>query len=191
MTSTTDNWFQHNNPDALAPPAWATAIDKLVTSTIPESESYFPVDSASSSSASEADDEGGVEASETSERRVTPRRARIWALTQSPGGGTTAVLFSRHSVFMPDRVCRSRVAFAPIHPRKGEGIVRSGLSAEGRAWEWMYGGGGEVPGFTSEMDPVLEDVFVGVRQGLSCTLCKEKLELEGGEFVCTAGHIFC
>lgn len=189
-TSTNKTWYQHNNPSPPAPPTWATAIDKLVALTVPESQSYFPIDSASDSSATEADEEPEVEAPETSERRLAPRRVRLWALTQSPGGGATAVLFSKHSALMPDRVCRSRVAFGPVKPRKGEGVARAGLSAEGRAWEWMYGGGGEVPGFTGDVEPVLGNVFEGVRRVMGCALCKGPLELQGGEFVCTAGHVF-
>lgn len=100
------------------------------------------------------------------------------------------MLFSKHSALMPDRVCRSRVAFGPVRAGKAEGVVRQGLSAEGRAWEWMYGGGGKVPGFTEDVEPILGDVFEGARKGTGCAVCKSPLELEGREFVCTAGHIF-
>lgn len=124
-------------------------------------------------------------------RRVAPRRARIWALAPSPGGGTSAVLFSKHSALMPDRVCRARVGFAPVPPGRDEGVEREGLSAEGRAWEWMYGGGAEVPGFSLDVEPLLGGMFERVREGMGCSLCKEQLELQGGEFVCTAGHVFC
>ncbi|SPN98414.1 uncharacterized protein DNG_01459 [Cephalotrichum gorgonifer] len=190
-TSTTKNWFQHNNPDPLPlTPAWAIAIDKLITSTVPESQSYYPIDSASDASSAPSDDEAEInDARNGDEARVAPRRVRIWAMAQSAGGGTSAVLFSKHSTLMPDRVCKSRVAFAPVKGGTGAS-AREGLTAEGRAWEWMYGGRGEVPGFSGDVEPALGAVFAGVVGKMGCVLCKGELEAEGGEYVCTAGHYF-
>lgn len=143
-TSTNKTWYQHNSPSPPAPPTWATSIDKLVNLTVSESQSYFPIDSASESSATDADEEAELEAPETSGRRLAPRRARLWALTRSPGGGATAVLFSKHSALMPDRVCRSRVAFGPVKPRRGEalGAALAGLSAEGTSRQTTLDSGG-------------------------------------------------
>ena len=189
-TSTNTTWFQHNGPSPGPSPAWATTINKLVSATVPESLSHYPLDSASGSSGSETEPEEENGGAEANERRVAPRRVRIWALEQSPGGGSSVVLFSKHSAIMPDRICRSRVAFAPVRAGKGAGVAREGLSAEGAAWEWMYGGGAEVRGFSGDVEPVLGDVFEGVRREMMCVLCKGALEMEAGEFVCSSGHIF-
>lgn len=155
------------------------------------SESYYPLDSASGSSASEGEDEPEpAEEPEANEPRVATRRVRIWALAQSVEGGASVALYSKHSAVMPDRIFRSRVAFATARRGSSVGMAKDGLSAEGRAWEWMYGGGPEVPGFSTDAEPVLGGVFERVREGMGCALCKASLELVAGEFVCGAGHIF-
>lgn len=100
-------------------------------------------------------------------------------------------LYSKHSAVMPDRIFRSRVAFSTAQRGSSRDVEEEGMSAEGRAWEWMYGGGPEVPGFSTDVEPVLGGGFEGVREGMGCSLCKASLELVGGEFVCGAGHIFC
>lgn len=150
---------------------------------------YYPLDSASGSSASEGEDEQQQQEEESNEPRIATRRVRIWAVARSAGGGASVALYSKHSAVMPDRIFRSRVAFSTA--QKGESrAVREGLSAEGRAWEWMYGGGPEVPGFSTDAEPVLGSVFEGVRDKMGCSLCKASLERVEGEFVCGAGHIF-
>ncbi|CAN8102620.1 unnamed protein product [Discula destructiva] len=104
---------------------------------------------------------------------VYPYRMRLWGLALSPGGGSSAVLAAPMLTQRPMRgtwaANRSRVIFGYEELRRtkfregDEGDIDVGqesnsssvqlgsLSTEARMWEWMYGGGPEVPNLTPRM----------------------------------------
>ncbi|KAH8158914.1 hypothetical protein CIB48_g9336 [Xylaria polymorpha] len=100
------------------------------------------------------------------EDQVHLYRVRIWGLTASPGGGTSAVLVSLHSNLELERDTfaglNCRVLFGAT-PRVDRGdYIPPGtemLSTEARAWEWMYGAGLPVPGFSTPLMPNLDGRF--------------------------------
>ncbi|PKS07365.1 hypothetical protein jhhlp_005967 [Lomentospora prolificans] len=210
-TSTNANWFQHNDPiSPFTPPTWATAINKLINASLPESTSQYLIDSESDSDSSnslpsdfgEDEDEVVIEAP-PNEATVKPQRARIWSIAHSPGASTTAILYSKHSTLIPDRVCRSRVAFdtppiatsrptsRPSTPEaRNTSTSQRILTSEAKVWEWMYSGGPAVPGFSTEASPKLAGVFSEAIESAECPLCTKPLELAGKDFICSASHMF-
>lgn len=221
-TASNDNWFEHNGPSAtFTPPTWATAIHKLVNASLPESTSQYLIDSESDSDSSISlasdfeDDENPSSAPREDQQQqqqtegevtVKPQRARIWAIAHSPGAATTAILYSKHSTLIPDRVCRSRVIFdtpplrgsrpstpPPPQPDPVDPLpfTRGTLTSEAKVWEWMYSGGDPVAGFSSHPVPKLAAEFWRAIDSAECALCARPLELSGSDFICSAGHMFC
>ncbi|KAI1291053.1 hypothetical protein F5Y03DRAFT_52023 [Xylaria venustula] len=152
------------------------------------------------------------------EDQVHLHRVRVWGLTASPKGGTSAVFISQHSNLELERDTfaglKCRVLFG-IHP----GIrnlelddevdmsfsgVRKMLSTEAEAWDWMYGGGSPVSGYSapnfriplSEMGPYarepLRDRFGPVARGQRCVFCDLPLRSsdDGSSSRCENGHVF-
>ncbi|KAJ9161688.1 Gpi-anchor transamidase-like protein [Coniochaeta hoffmannii] len=146
---------------------------------------------------------------------VHPARFRMHGLAVAPGGRATAVLVSGHSTQTPDRIgwwgLRSVVSFGSVggrRMRKGEetsdvvtdpGLLR--LTTEGRMWNWMYGGGEDVPGITSAAGDGSEgrgarEIFRDVIAAQRCDLCGGEMEVREqpgrhqGMSVCGQGHFF-
>ncbi|KAI0435252.1 hypothetical protein F5Y09DRAFT_293587 [Xylaria sp. FL1042] len=144
------------------------------------------------------------------EDQVHLHRVRIWGLTASPAGGTSAVFISQHSNLELERDTfaglKCRVLFG-AHPRVPQGlnsesendfISSKTLSTEAKAWEWMYGGGPPVPGFsiparTSGDDrAVLRDQFEVIARRQRCVFCELPLlpRVDGSSSRCANGHVF-
>ncbi|KAI1358073.1 hypothetical protein F5Y08DRAFT_127512 [Xylaria arbuscula] len=148
------------------------------------------------------------------EDQVHLNRIRIWGLTVSPGSGTSAVLISQHSNLEFERdtfaglKCRVLFGTHGCSPHSlngddnnigvGNGAVPKLLSTEARAWEWMYGGGLHVPGFSTPVQiwgdnrTTLRYHFELVAQGQSCIFCELPLSPQdgGSSSCCDNGHIF-
>ncbi|GAW20543.1 hypothetical protein ANO14919_100510 [Xylariales sp. No.14919] len=139
------------------------------------------------------------------EDQVHLHRVRIWGLTASPAGGTSAVLISQHSNLEYERDTfaglKCRVLFG-AHPAAG-GNRYDGyetLSTEARAWEWMYGGGPPVPGFSyparapGDDRAALRDQFGVIARSQRCVFCDLPLRPRGGADAnsssCDNGHVF-
>ena len=147
---------------------------------------------------SEDEEMGGVEDGTI---YVHPHRFRFWAIAASPGGGSTAVLYSRHSTLHSDKKPASHVFFGwYVADEEGSGqkIATDGLTTEGRLWEWMYGNGEDVPGMTfarenvaAVRDTPLRKKFDKVLAALKCVFCESKLERQDKDVVCSNGHSFC
>ncbi|KAI0866669.1 hypothetical protein F4860DRAFT_499961 [Xylaria cubensis] len=138
------------------------------------------------------------------EDQVHLYRVRIWGLTASPGGGTSAVLVSLHSNLELERDTfaglNCRVLFGTV-PRVDLGdYVAPGaelLSTEARAWEWMYGAGPPVPGYSALAVPnrnessfALRDHFKLIARSMQCVFCDCPLESENNSSWCDNGHFF-
>ncbi|KAI3335311.1 hypothetical protein F4824DRAFT_465419 [Ustulina deusta] len=145
------------------------------------------------------------------EDQVHLHRVRIWGLTASPAGGTSAVFISQHSNLELERDTfaglKCRVLFG-AHARArarsedendNEQDPRSKtLSTEAKAWEWMYGGGPPVPGFsiparTPGDDRVaLRDQFELIARRQRCVFCDLPLLPRGDHTssCCHNGHVF-
>ncbi|KAI0964829.1 hypothetical protein F4678DRAFT_366927 [Xylaria arbuscula] len=152
------------------------------------------------------------------EDQVHLHRVRVWGLTVSPAGGTSAVFISQHSNLELERDTfaglKCRVLFG-AHP----GIenlslddeedmsfsgVRKMLSTEAQAWDWMYGGGSPVFGYSvpnfsippAEMTGAarepLRDRFGLVARGQRCVFCDLPLKPsdDGSSSRCENGHVF-
>jgi hypothetical protein len=144
------------------------------------------------------DDEDDDDLPDAADAQVHPFRVRILGLTASPGGGSTAVLFSRFSTVHPDRPCRTSIAFGCVPADRNtnrEADMQPGLTTEGRMWEWMYGGGPEVPGFHTESRPPttnseLEAVFGEILPTQQCVFCRTPLKLYSETYECEMRHSF-
>ncbi|KAI0105314.1 hypothetical protein GGR51DRAFT_560530 [Nemania sp. FL0031] len=144
------------------------------------------------------------------EDQIHLHRVRIWGLTASPGGATSAVLISLHSTIELERDTfaglKCRVLFGS-HPLRGHGYdsgngdggsERDALSTEARAWEWMYGGGSPVPGFSEPAAArgnrddlaALRDHFLTIAQRQVCVFCEMPLVPWGTTSCCRNGHVF-
>ncbi|KAI8944941.1 hypothetical protein F4801DRAFT_158622 [Xylaria longipes] len=137
------------------------------------------------------------------EDQVHLYRVRIWGLTASPGGGTSAVLVSLHSNLELERDTfaglNCRVLFATT-PRVDLGdYVPPGteiLSTEAHAWEWMYGAAPPVPGYSALAVPnrnksaTLRDHFRFIARSLRCVFCECPLASENNSSWCDNGHSF-
>ncbi|TGJ79919.1 hypothetical protein E0Z10_g8837 [Xylaria hypoxylon] len=122
------------------------------------------------------------------EDQVHLHRVRIWGLTASPAGGTSAVFISQHSNLEIERDTfaglKCRVLFG-AHPCTGEiehQIEKEKtLSTEAKAWEWMYGGGPAVPGFSfparapRDDHAALRDQFGIIARRQLCVFCERPL----------------
>ncbi|KAI1168134.1 hypothetical protein F5B18DRAFT_266739 [Nemania serpens] len=138
------------------------------------------------------------------EDQVHLHRVRIWGLAASPGGGTSAVFVSLHSNLELERDTfaglNCRVLFGAHAPATTEGhnwdVRPQSLSTEARTWEWMYGGGPPVPGFSSPAAApsddrmALRDQFVTIARRQLCVFCELPLLPWGKSSCCNNGHIF-
>ncbi|KAI1436479.1 hypothetical protein GGR50DRAFT_223996 [Xylaria sp. CBS 124048] len=153
----------------------------------------------------------GIRGVDTSDQ-IHLGRVRIWGLASSPGGGTSAVFISQHSNIELGRDTfaglKCRVLFGrnarilPVDPALSrpparESEAESRLSTEAKAWEWMYGGGAPVPGYTAPADFILRDRrglrerFEPVARGLLCVFCDASLApFSESTSQCRAGHLF-
>jgi hypothetical protein len=131
--------------------------------------------------------------------QVHPYRMRIWGMAASPGGGSTAVLVSRHSTLHPERWCKTEILFSWRPPldsidEESVSIIRN-MTTEGRLWEWMYGGGPLVPGIEEGHErtvaaPGLRLQFKNVLASQRCIFCQGKLQDIGKQTKCGNGHVF-
>ncbi|KAI2626800.1 hypothetical protein GGS21DRAFT_529225 [Xylaria nigripes] len=143
----------------------------------------------------------GIRAFDT-EDQVHLNRVRIWGLAASPGGGTSAVFISQHSNIDLEKDTfaglKCRVLFGTnIRARNEDADETLALSTEARAWEWMYGGGPPVPGFSAPARPVGKDLAAlreqlqVVVRGLPCVFCDSALLPFGDSSSrCGNGHVF-
>ncbi|KAK4663546.1 hypothetical protein QC763_609350 [Podospora pseudopauciseta] len=146
---------------------------------------------------------------------VHPHRFRFHGLTLSAGGGASAVLVSAHSTQHPERggwhTQRSQVLFS-YKPRRASGrslsmymdddnlnfSLVSSMSTEGKLFEYLYGGGPDVPGvhYPLSSDPRhahVAQIFAPVVRNQKCEVCgaavtqsMRKEDLVG----CEKGHFF-
>ncbi|KAI1108473.1 hypothetical protein F5Y14DRAFT_436091 [Nemania sp. NC0429] len=138
------------------------------------------------------------------EDQVHLHRVRIWGLAASPGGGTSAAFITLHSNLELERDTfaglKCRVLFG-THARttpggEDEESTPNPLSTEARAWEWMYGCGPPVPGFSApaaspDDDRVaLRDQFMTIARRQLCVFCELPLFPSGTSSCCDNGHIF-
>ncbi|KAI0448349.1 hypothetical protein F5B21DRAFT_518970 [Xylaria acuta] len=137
------------------------------------------------------------------EDQVHLHRVRIWGLTASPGGGTSAVLVSLHSNFELERDTfaglNCRVLFGTT-PRVDLGdYIPPGteiLSTEANAWEWMYGAGLPVPGYSAPPVPrrdksfAMRDRFRPIASSMRCVFCESPLGSGNTSTWCVNGHSF-
>lgn len=147
------------------------------------------------------------------EDQVPLHRVRIWGLAASPGGGTSAVFVSLHSTLELERDTfaglKCRVLFG-AHPRlapEGGGLppdpsippgssAVGNLSTEAKAWEWMYGGGPDVPGFNipptwhGDDHIALREQFGLIARQQRCVFCELPLHGMGKSSYCDHGHVF-
>lgn len=158
---------------------------------------------------------------------VHPHRFRLHGLAASPGGGSSVVLVSAFATQQLDRggwaEPRSTLIF-DSRPRPGLGNDGDGngddasggggstggalrpLTTEGRMWEWMYGGGADVPGITSGVGDGhgsdgavaskrrrLRGLFQDAIARQRCDFCGDPMETRGMgglQTVCRKGHFF-
>jgi len=170
----------------------------MINLLIPESMAIEGIGSDAGSSTDE-DDQG---LPEEAGNQVHPYRVRIWGLAASPGGGSTAVLISKHSTVHPSRACRTQVMFGWSLPKDTPDAVMDGrLSTEAQVWERMYGGGPPVPGVgsiesgganlaRSEESERLHEHFEGAASKQTCAYCEGLLRRDGDRAVCDNGHVF-
>lgn len=151
---------------------------------------------------SDSDTEDEVEEEEDSRIMVHPYRYRLWGLTSSPADGTTAALVSKYSTQFPSRRGACKLVFGSIsldQKTRGDTPKRDNgkLTTEAKMWEWMYGGGDEVPGVTTHTsnasaghDSSLQDFFKDIRDKQKCAFCESELQNDGTEARCHSGHSF-
>ncbi|KAK0744834.1 hypothetical protein B0T21DRAFT_358528 [Apiosordaria backusii] len=146
---------------------------------------------------------------------VHPHRFRFHGLTLSPGGGASAVLVSAHSTQHPERggwhTQRSQVLFSH-KSRRGSDRLRDlsiddtnlnfallqSLTTEGKLFEYLYGGGPEVPGvhYPLSSDPRhahVAQIFAPVVQNQKCDVCGAAITqkmVEEDLIGCEMGHFF-
>ncbi|KAH7165584.1 peptidase C13 family-domain-containing protein [Dactylonectria macrodidyma] len=192
-TASNHDWYQTNLPDTGAnPPQWAGKIKKNTTRLISRASALEGLDSDSDDSEDEPMDEG------ESKLQVHQSRFRIWGMATSPGGGSTVTLVSQFSTLHPERRAISKLMFGWRDETEIEEVKSSKeLSTEGQLWEWMYGGGSEVPGTTvvgkmstGVRDSPLREQFKEVIAGQRCVFCDSTLQTEGHDVKCENGHSF-
>lgn len=198
-TASNQDWFQTTLPEEQFPlPQWAEDIGQRVSRTIPRVMALKGVSRDSDDEESEDEEMGGVEDGTI---YVHPHRFRFWAIAASPGGGSTAVLYSRHSTLHSDKKPAAQVFFGwYVADEEGSGqkISTDGLTTEGRVWEWMYGNGEDVPGMAFIRDSAavvrdtpLKEKFDKVMGKFRCVFCEGELQRQGKDVICSNGHSFC
>lgn len=198
-TASNQDWYQTNLPETGSnPPQWAGKIRKLTTRLISRMSALEGLDSDSDDSEDELMEE------DESKLQVPQSRFRIWGMATSPGGGSTVVLVSQYSTLHPERRAISKLIFGWRDGPENQDETQSqaatpleDLSTEGQLWEWMYGGGAEVPGTTvqSKMsaevrESPLRRQFREVIAHQRCVFCDSTLQTEGYEVKCENGHSF-
>ncbi|OTB00559.1 hypothetical protein M426DRAFT_324225 [Hypoxylon sp. CI-4A] len=211
-----------NPEDGTVGPRWATEINQIIEHQLPRAMAYRPIMDSNSGESETGSDEGdemdmdSVEGSEYDsednfagldiEDQVHINRARIWGMAASSGGGVTAVFVSQHSTVWHGRDTfaglKCRILFGR-HDRGPDGdevadtaLAMKNLSTEARTWEWMYGGGPPVAGFSGETtqeddnQKALKDHFALVGRNQICPFCEMPLELTDGSSRCSKGHNF-
>lgn len=194
-TATNDDWYETNIPPTVQRPVpqWVQQIRQSTQRLVPRDDA---VGDPSPSSESDTDDEFQEEAGKST-IKVHPWRFRFWGLASSPGDGSTVALVSKHSAQLPSRRGLSKLVFGS-HPTTQQGAAEDqapGLSTEGRMWEWMYGGGGHVPGATTaadniDLNPLLRNFFTGAGAKQKCAFCDGELQNDGTEARCPDNHTF-
>jgi hypothetical protein len=130
-------------------------------------------------------------------------RAKIWGLCASPGGGCSVALVTWHSASV-DRPARHNIfwdrsyVMFDLVPMEEEDVINpnshslTGLTTEGRMWEWMYGGGAPVPGIMSVDDindePTqqhLRHLFEDLASKEQCVICGAPIASRQGVRRCT------
>jgi len=170
-TATNNDWYETNIPPPPdsdpTPPQWARDIGQKLEISVPadmhlkrgygDSDSEDEgSDSDVNSDADDFDDDNVVPQGP----EIHPHRFRIYGLTISPGGGTTAVLTSSHSTQHPERggwhTVKSSVFFGyqPRRrtrdpPRPLDSHHATNLTVEARLFEYLYGGGLPVHGINA------------------------------------------
>ncbi|KAK7409457.1 hypothetical protein QQX98_008365 [Neonectria punicea] len=192
------DWYQTNLPDTGSnPPQWAGKIGKLTTRLVSRASALEGLDSDSDSEDELMEEDGP-------KLQVHQSRFRIWGMAASPGGGSTAVLVSQYSTQHPERRAISKLLFGWRSRTEEQDSVQNltatsttGLTTEGQLWEWMYGGGPEVPGTTLEnkasaevRESPLREQFKDVIVKQRCVFCDSTLQTAGDEVNCNNGHLF-
>lgn len=198
-TPTNQDWFQTTLPEEEAPlPQWAEDISQRISRSVPRTMALKGVDRESDDEESEDEEMGGVEVDAT---YVHPHRYRFWGLAASPAGGSTAVLYSRHSTQHPEKKGTSQLFFGwYVAEESGANdapktTTLDHLSTEGKVWEWMYGNGQQVPGTQPQSAPVLmhsplKEQLKPILQKLRCVFCDAELQNSEMETICSKGHSF-
>ncbi|KAI8628330.1 hypothetical protein F5Y19DRAFT_438983 [Xylariaceae sp. FL1651] len=205
---------------------WATEISQIIEHQLPRALAHRPMSSTGKGSGeaefssdedeldSEIDEDAeydseddtksnflGIRGVDTADQ-VHLNRIRIWGMTSSLGGGTSAVFISRHSTIETERDTfaglKCRVLFG-THARMGDNgnaAMSTELSTEAKAWEWMYGGGPPVPGISlpavsrGDGRAALKDHFDVIARRQVCVFCELPLAPEGKSSRCSNGHVF-
>lgn len=205
-TSFNQDWYQTNVPDSLGQlPPWVERITKQTTRLIPREAA--PETLLDDSDEDEDDNVDDLYEDFESKPDLHPYRYRFWGLVSSPGDGSTAALVSQYSNYYPHRRGFCKLLFGSKSPRKSEEQAeeqaeqetpQGELTTEGKLWEWMYGGGAQVPGVTTStsVDPSLyraspqDSFFRDLRENQSCVFCDSRLQIDGGEARCSNNHTF-
>ncbi|KAK3688265.1 gpi-anchor transamidase-like protein [Podospora appendiculata] len=152
---------------------------------------------------------------------IHPHRLRLYGLAISPGGGATAVLASAHNTQHPERggwhTVRSTIYFGH-QPRRRRTTTPDDdededdecphksppLTMEARLFDWLYGGGPEVPGVTTparaedskegarivqERDR-LAALFRPALERQTCDRCGTRMTAAAALSRCETGHFF-
>jgi hypothetical protein len=222
-TASNDNWYQKSStiseteePTSSRMPQWAETISRTVKLLVPQALANKGLVEEEDEDDSDDDFDLPAEAGE----QVYPWRIRIWGLTISPGGGSTAVLVTQQTALHPERRFWTKVLFGwtarqtredleHTHPETVSvnwlPIPKHKLTTEALMWEWMYGGIDEVAGVTSSKntyDPnltadlpgsarlQLKEQFKPIIPTQKCAYCEEILERIKQQWICTNDHPF-
>lgn len=197
LTASSLDWFETNVPqEARATiPSWVSQLQQVAHRLIPRSKAVDIPDVGSDSE--DTDDE--LDDIEGLGPKVHPYRFRFWGMAASPGGGSMVALVSKHNNLYPSRAARCRLIFGEAAEAEGgEKPPRphlKGLTTEGKMWEWMYGGGEDVAGVTTQNeDPALstplKDFFRDIKDKQSCCFCDSGVQDIGSESKCLNNHTF-
>ncbi|KAJ6444405.1 GPI-anchor transamidase [Purpureocillium lavendulum] len=202
-TVTNQDWYQTNVPESEMPlPQWAERVGRLIIRTAPR----VGVMQGDFSDPESDEDEEMMDDDDDDEElplsKVYAHRFRFWGLASSPGDGTTAVLVTRHNTQHPHRRARSSIFFGWYDPRDSSRIPRipapDDLTTEGRLWEAVYGGKGDVASILPSEDAApsalpsspLHDLFRDVVPQQRCVFCDAGLGSMAKEAKCENGHTF-
>jgi len=223
VTAKNQDWYETNDIEGQFPtPLWVRSLSRkpMRMGTRYEAPQAL-ADSGSEESSSDeeeaedeqVDDEGihngameGVRrngADKSPKKKISLLRYRLQGLALSPGGGCSAVVVEKQSIVYPGRKATCKVYFshkvnkADDDERFPLDSSSKKLTTEARTWEWMYGGGDDVPGVTMPIDHAMlkghspmRDFFKLLKAKQKCPLCQEKVRLEGLEARCSNNHTF-